>query len=388
MQSESARLAGLQMDCVCGKTHQVPIRHIAVGPNALAQLPDMLAPFAGQPVFLAGDSNTMPLAEAPVLAILEAAGCPVTAHTFTSATHLITNEQLIGSMLIRMPSETKLLLVIGSGTLNDVARAVSARCHLPYIIIGTAPSMDGYASTVSAVVMDGTKRSVPLTVPHGIIADTVMLQTAPAVMFTAGVGDILGKFTALADWNLAARITDEHYCPEIAGMIRDAANRCVADIPRFAQRDAQAVQNMADTLILSGVAISMHGNSRPASGCEHQLAHHWEVELLHPAKEPPLHGNLVGFGTRVACRMYQLAGEDFDLPEAQGLPTPAIIRTQLQVLGNHAEAEVLGITRDMFYDSFFHATASNGRYTLLSWLEEQNALERYATRLTEEFLGA
>ena len=38
-------------------------------------------------------------------------------------------------------------------------------------------------------------------------------------MITAGLGDILGKYTCLLDWKMAHIITGEYYCSHIADMV-------------------------------------------------------------------------------------------------------------------------------------------------------------------------
>jgi glycerol-1-phosphate dehydrogenase [NAD(P)+] len=230
---------------------------------------------------------------------------------------------------------------------------------------------------------------VRLCVPYAILADTALLKTAPQVMLSSGVGDILGKYVAIRDWRLALREQGEYACERIISMVEDAAGRCVAGIPGVVRREAQALLDMADTLIMSGAAIAMHGeSSRPASGCEHQLAHYWEVALLlGGGKESPLHGNLVGLGTQAACRLYQLAGEEFDLALPGALPAAGEIAGYMAQLGDYASLEALGVTRELFYDSFFHATKANGRYTLITYLTEKNRLEHYAALLTGEFFA-
>ena len=376
-------LAGMRMVCDCGRTHEVPIKKIITGKDALGRLPEMLSEFKGAKVVLVGDSNTMPLARKPVIEALNAAGCEVCEHTFTKD-ELLLDEWLIGSMLIHMPSQPGLIVAIGSGTMNDLCRVIGARCGVPYIIIGTAPSMDGYASVTSAVMVDGLKTSVPLSVPYGILTDIDLMLTAPDEMLSAGVGDILGKYVALNDWQLAARETGECFCPYIADMMSDAVGRCVAGIPQIATRDSEMIQALTDTLVMSGVAISMHGQSRPAAGSEHQLAHCWESAGHHIPGGARLHGNYVAFGTEIACRLYELAGEEYDLKFSYRMPAPHEIRDYMKALGGFSTIEALGITRELLWESFMHAT-SNKRFTLIAMLEAHGKLERYAKRIADEY---
>ena len=382
-------LADSQIECACGRMHNVSIKKIVSGNGAVNTLSDIITDFHGKRVFLIGDNNTMPLAAKKVRNLLTQSSCEVTEFTLHSDTHIILDEALIGHLIVNMPPErADLIVTIGSGTLGDLSRVISARCGIPYMIIGTAPSMDGYASAVSPIVMsDGGKRSIPLCPPYAIIADTDLMKTAPDVMFSAGVGDILGKNISLADWRLAHQETGEYYCKYIAELVSTAVERCTTAIPQIAARNPDAIKDMADTLILSGVTICLHGLSRPASGCEHQLGHYWETHLLKSSKETALHGNFVALGTIVACRMYELAHKQCGLALSIPLPPHTKIASFMSQTGDFCSVKSLGITRKMFYESFFHAGKENGRYTLLSWLQEKGYLKQTAKLLTEEFMG-
>ena len=377
-------LANLDVECECGQRHRVPIRHIYAGEGALGQLSKIAEEFGGKNAFLVGDSHTMPLAAEPVRAMLEGAGMAVREYVFSRREHYLTDETAIGEMLVHLPQDTDLIVTIGSGTMNDISRVVSIRCRIPYVIIGTAPSMDGYASSTSAVITGDEKVSVPLGAPYGVIADAKLLVTAPDVMLSAGIGDVLGKHTTLMDWRLASREGKERYCPVIAGLIETACRRCEAGYEAVLSRSPEAVCDMAETLIKAGVAISMFGTSRPASGSEHQLAHCWEVAAIRRSADSGLHGNFVGLGTIAAILLYQEAGKEFGF-ETLGyqLPSAEKIRAILEKAGGYALKEALGVDAAMFRESFTHAARINPRYTILSYLDERGRLEHYADVVTQ-----
>ena len=378
-------LARLDISCACGRRHRVPIQHIRTGAGALNDLPGMVGDFAGKNALLVGDTHTWPLAGERVKALLESAGLAVRPCLFSRRDHYVTDEAAIGELLVRMPQDTDLIVAVGSGTMNDISRAVSTRCGRPYIIVGTAPSMDGYASSTSAVICGDEKLSVPLGSPWGIVMDTDLLVTAPEEMFSAGIGDVLGKHVTLADWRLAAREGREHFCGEISDLIETAVRRCQSGYRDVMARDPAAVADMADTLVMAGVAISMFGTSRPCAGSEHQLAHVWEVAALRRGGPSPLHGNFVGLGTVAALRLYRLAGEDCDLSDlGYDLPDPAVIEAILAEAGGWADRDRLGVDRALFTEAFTHAARVNPRYTLLTFLHEKGQLERYAREVAGE----
>jgi glycerol-1-phosphate dehydrogenase [NAD(P)+] len=382
-----SEMANRSIDCVCGHTHHVPIQSIITGGNALKGFGSMLSAFQGKKVYLVGDENTMALGRDAVRAFLDKAKCEVSEYVFPCETgkHLVTNERLIGGMLLRMAPQTELLIAIGSGTMNDTARVVSTRCNIPYIIVATAPSMDGYASSTSAVVMDGGKKSVMLTVPYGIVGDTDLIKTAPDHMLAAGAGDILGKYVAIRDWKLAQRETGEYYCPYIADLVLSTADGMASCLPRLFDRGEDMLHDMMDSLVMAGIAICMYGTSRPAAGAEHQIAHSWEVADIQAGTNTYLHGNYVGLGALVACRLYELAGQEFDLPGSDCAISSAQMEGYLSYLKGYSSLKTLGISREVFHEGILHAAQPEIRYTLASYLGQRGKIEAYAGRLTEEF---
>ena len=124
--------------------------------------------------------------------------------------------------------KTDLLVAAGSGSINDICRFVSFRMGLPYYIFGTAPSMDGFASNVAAMTTNQMKITYPAQTPERIFLDPDILADAPAVLIQAGFGDILGKFTCLAEWKISSLVTDEYYCPEIASLTAKARDQSVS----------------------------------------------------------------------------------------------------------------------------------------------------------------
>ena len=123
-------------------------------------------------------------------------------------------------------------------------------------------------------------------------------------LIAAGLGDTLGKYTCLLDWKLANMITGEYYCPEVVEMVRTALRTVRAQSEKVQTRDPEAVKAVTEALVLTGIAMSFVGNSRPASGCEHHCAHCWEMKALMEGRTPALHGTQVGVGTILALRLY------------------------------------------------------------------------------------
>ncbi|MEG1427784.1 MAG: sn-glycerol-1-phosphate dehydrogenase, partial [Oscillospiraceae bacterium] len=282
--------------------------------------------------------------------------------------------------LLHMEEDDDFILAVGSGTLNDTARFLSARLHIPYGIVCTAPSMDGYASTVSPMIIDRTKITLPGVFPKVIIADTALMKNAPMEMLHAGYGDVLGKFTALADWNLAKEQHGEYFCGESAALMNKALKRCTDHAAKLQERDEAAVESVTQGLLFAGIAMGLVGNSRPASGAEHHMAHFWEIALLQANLPHPLHGNCVGAAAVVSASIYEF------FPELSHLaPNTSAIREFLHLAGCAVNPRELGISRELFHHSVLHAMEIRDRYTILRYGAERNRLPEIARVLTARF---
>ena len=377
--------AGMEYSCACGKSHKVDIQAIRVGSGVIQELPGILRDLGASHVFLVADNYTYEAAGRQVEQLLDQAGLAYHKRVFQTETPLVPNEYALGSVLAAMTSQDDMLLAVGSGTLNDVTKYVSARTGIPYVIAATAPSMDGYASTVAPTILDGFKTTLPAVYPAAIVADVDILKDAPMPMLTAGFGDIIGKFTSLADWRLSHQLNGEYYCPEVAGVIEAAVETCAANAQALAQREPQAIQAVTEALILSGLAMGMVGVSRPASGAEHQMAHYWEMDALRRGEEHPLHGNAVGVGTVLAASLYEMAAEY--LPQGFAAPDKGQILACLQAAGSCADPKELGIRRELCLESLLHAMELRDRFTVQKLLEQKGKLSLCAQELVERYYG-
>lgn len=377
--------AGMEYSCACGKSHKVDIQAIRVGSGVIQELPGILRDLGASHIFLVADNYTYEAAGRQVEQLLDQAGLAYHKRVFQTETPLVPNEYALGSVLAAMTSQDDMLLAVGSGTLNDVTKYVSARTGVPYVIAATAPSMDGYASTVAPTILDGFKTTLPAVYPAAIVADVDILKDAPMPMLTAGFGDIIGKFTSLADWRLSHQLNGEYYCPEVAGVIEAAVETCAANAQALAQREPQAIQAVTEALILSGLAMGMVGVSRPASGAEHQMAHYWEMDALRRGEEHPLHGNAVGVGTVLAASLYEMAAEY--LPQGFTAPDKGQILACLQAAGSCADPKELGIRRELCLESLLHAMELRDRFTVQKLLEQKGKLSLCAQELVARYYG-
>lgn len=307
------QMTGLNYTCLCGKNHSVGIETIKVGDGVITQLPTVIKNYKGKNVFIIEDTHTYEVAGKKVKNLLKDK-FKVTKYVFKDE-HLHPNEMTLGRLLLKIPGDTDLIIAVGSGTINDISRFLSSKLGIPYVIVGTAPSMDGFASVVSPLVCDGVKVTYDGVYPLAIVCDIDIMKRAPMQMLQAGLGDILGKYTALADWHVANIINGEYFCPEVEKLVLSTLKKCEEVASGVTNRDAKTVESITEALILSGIAIGMVGASRPASGGEHYISHCYEMMFMNSGDNTKwLHGNTVGVGVGIVAYAYKYA-KDLDINE-------------------------------------------------------------------------
>ena len=295
-----------EFTCNCGREHRVDIDNIVIEKEAIVFLPSLINQYNYKKIFIVADANTYKVAGEITETALQGNGFDLKKYIFEDEEHLIPDEKAIGKLLIQITSDTDLILAIGSGTLNDLSRYLSYKLSIPYFIVVTAPSMDGYASTISSLIVNDLKTTYKAISPKAIIADINIVKNAPMEMITAGLGDMLGKYTSLCDWELGRIINGEYYCETVVNIIRSSIQKCVSSIDGIKNRDNFAIKNLMEGLVLSGIAMSFVGNSRPAAGSEHHLSHFWEMMYLLKGKKAILHGTKVGITTLIITKLYEL----------------------------------------------------------------------------------
>lgn len=309
---------GREFDCPCGRKHSTPIESVVIEKGAIAKIPDVLGSFNYKKVFLIADQNTYAAAGEKVAELLIGTAFTVYKHIYKRETDLVPDERAVGELMISFEKDTDVILAVGSGVINDLSKYISYKLSIPYVVCATASSMDGYASDVAAFIFDNMKITLPAAMPKAIIADTDVLKNAPSAMLTAGFGDILGKYSAINDWKLGHTINGEYYCEMVAEMIGYSIKKCTESPEGLVKRADKSVESLMEALVISGIAMSFTGNSRPASGAEHHLSHFWEMMYLFQGREEVLHGVKVGIGTAAINWLRKRLADyrpDFDLLE-------------------------------------------------------------------------
>ena len=426
--------------CKCGREHKVDLKSVVVKENAIDELPKIMEKSNYKKAFLVADKNTYQAAGRKVEKVLRDANLSYTTMIYKEDL-LIPDEKSVGSLTMAYDNTCDILIAIGSGTINDIVKFFSFKMNLSYYSIGTAPSMDGFISTAAAMTTNNLKTTYISHVPGVFIGDLDVFSKAPMSMIAAGFGDIMGKYTCLQDWKMSSIVNDEFYCDYIADLVLNAVDTTRESFHGLLQRDKGAIKKLTHGLLLSGIAMSFVGNSRPASGSEHHMSHFFEMLYQYEKKEPILHGTKVGMTTILSLKLYELLKEEeidfeevfksydhkeneweseiksiykgawegiIDLEKKSGknsykkwekrvdstknkideikklcknLPSSKEIESLIKALEGPTDPSDLGIDKEAVFHAIVHAKEIRDRYTILQLLWDLGLLEKYANKL-------
>ena len=207
-------------------------------------------------------------------------------------------------------AEADALVAVGSGTINDLCKYAAFLDRKPYVVFGTAPSMNGYTSVSAAITEHGHKKSLPAAAPVGVFLDLAVLAAAPPRMIRSGLGDSICRPTAQADWLLAHLLLGQSYRRAPFLLLEADEAALLAKAGALLAGDTGAMELLARTLVLSGFGMTICGGSYPASQGEHLISHYIDM-LGDPAWVPSFHGEHIAVTALTMARLQEamLAGE-------------------------------------------------------------------------------
>ncbi len=282
-------------NCPCGRKHSLSSDLIVSEAGATEKLIGFVRSHLDDTsrVMIIADENTETYAR-PLVTDL---GCMI--YVLPKNAHA--NEIYTGKLteyIRALPSLPSLFIACGSGSVHDITRFCAFDAGIQFVSYPTAASVDGFVSGVAAMTMYGQKLTYPSASPIALFADPDVYSTAPKRLTASGVGDVIGKITALYDWSTANLLTGEALCPEIYDLMKEALD-AVIDAAKSGEDGRKFSEMVMNGLILSGIAMQLQGNSRPASGAEHHMSHFWEMHVINDETDA-LHGEKVGVGTVLA----------------------------------------------------------------------------------------
>ena len=286
--------------------------------------------FGERAAVVVADGNTWEAAGARVADLVAQAGrSSVEPYVFPGHPVLYASYDNVGPLVESLRTHDAVPVAVGAGTLNDIVKRAAHEAERPYMAVATAASMDGYSSFGASLAKDGHKQTVSCPAPRAVVADLDVLVAAPSPMTAYGYGDLLGKVPAGADWIIADALGVEAVDASVWSLVQGPLRASIGRPSQLRAGDVEAIGDLVEGLIMSGLAMQAHASSRPASGAEHQFSHLWEMEGLGRDDDPPLsHGFKVGLGSIAIAALYErllardLAAIDIDAVCGQW-PSPA-----------------------------------------------------------------
>ena len=348
--------------CDCGKVHEQGVKKVVIESGAIRRLPEMLREIGAEKPFLLSGHDTFAAAGKAVCDALAAEEIPYSQYVFP-VSPVKPTEYTVGSALMHFDYSCDAIVGIGSGVINDTGKMLARATGMKYIIVATAPSMDGFVSATSSMDRDGLRVSLNSTAAWGVIGDLDILCNAPMHMLLSGVGDMLAKITSIAEWEIAALLVQEYYCPVIAALVKKALARVTDNTDGLLRREPEAVRAVMEGLVIAGIAMNYAGMSRPASGTEHYFSHIWDMRsLAFEEARAELHGIQAGIGTLYTLKVFDLIRNGTIKPDAaraekyvRGFDKESWNAQLRSFVGPGAEAMIAGEEKEHKYDLKKHA---------------------------------
>ena len=263
--------------CSCGREHPLETKMVAVEYGALNNFDEYMdrCGLTGRRTVLY-DTNTYNLpgmvhVRADKEIVLEAKG-------------LHSEKGLIEAVIPQL-DDPDVIITVGSGTLMDFARYPAFKLGKPFVAIPTLASSDGFTANICSVVIDGHKRSIPMSAPALVVADLNIIS--------------------LADWKIARLVAGEYYCERVAALAQEALDMMTSCADTLRRGGAPDFEAMTMAQMLSGLTMQLLGNSRAASGAEHLIAHLVEMKPPRFENAHGIHGECVGVGTVLCAAEYR-----------------------------------------------------------------------------------
>jgi len=323
---------------------QLP-REVIIGNDVLNRITDVAKRLnlTGTALIISG-TKSYEVAGKKVYNILEQTG--MEPHGLLVETTTLKDITLIEEQLTKL--NPKILFGVGGGTIIDATKISSNKQKIPFISIPTTVSHDGIASPLASIKTTNKPYSLLTQAPLAIIADTDIISQAPWRSVISGCGDIIAKFTAVKDWELAHIDKKEYYGDYAASLALMSAKLITENVSSIQPENISGLRILLEALISCGVAMSIAGSSRPCSGSEHLFSHALDMVTSNRA----MHGEQVGIGSILTAYLHGIDWKQ--------------IKNTLKQIGAPTTAKELGVKdEDIIKALEIAPTIRPERYTIL-----------------------
>lgn len=360
--------------CDCGNPHHaITIERMVASEHAWDELAAFVYEKAWSHLLVVADTNTERVGFLPLREALSKIGVDVSLVSLQADEQgdVLAEERSVVQVLLHQEETVDALIALGTGTIHDVTRFCAAKTKVPFISVPTAPSVDGFTSKGAPLIVRGKKITYQLVSPIAVFVPSHVIRQAPDALIAAGVGDMLGKYTSLLDWRFGAFDGGEPFCPVAVSLTEQALRACVDALPAIYEREADGLDQLMESLLLSGVAMLIFGHSHPASGGEHHLSHYWEMDFIANHRPAVLHGTKVAVATMELIDSYKTTTFEWsDAPDAlqawvEQMPTRQELEHIFAALQAPLRPNEIGISPLLLASSKREAYRVRERHTLL-----------------------
>ena len=289
--------------CTCGQTHPTVGIKYYTGNDALDMLSeDCRKGFPTGKILVVDDENTRKAAGENVTARLEDQAIR---HQILTLPGRVTASDARAEQVFHATQNHALVVAVGAGTINDLCKYAAGKRQIPYWVVPTAPSMNGYTSSIAAIKVKGVKRTLPAPPPQFIYAVPEVLRKAPLTLRQAGYGDLLAKSVSDIDWQIESLLFSDTYCPLSNAIVAEAEGRFIDQPEEILDGHPRTTLDLFNGLLVSGAAMSLAGSSAPASGGEHLFSHFLDMREMMTGRLPELHGLQVAAGIILSAACYE-----------------------------------------------------------------------------------
>jgi glycerol-1-phosphate dehydrogenase [NAD(P)+] len=307
----STALANSVFHCPdCGRDHKIPYQKIMIGAGIRRQVPEIIREALGKAPALVGlvfDRAIEDMIQTEFIRPFKSAGLNILPIPLGEAETWLDSTREIGDEAARqVPAEVDILVAAGSGVICDLTKWIATQTQKPYILCGTAPSMNGYTSITAVIAEHDIKLTKYVNIPYAVILDTELIAKAPTQMIHAGYGDLTARAICNADWKLSEFLHGSYFCPLPFEMTRASEASYLAASEGIARAEPQSIIELTEAIAISGLSMSiLDGETSPSSGGEHVISHYWDL-ISHLEGAPRnFHGAQVGIGTLMMLAAYQ-----------------------------------------------------------------------------------
>ncbi|GGM05183.1 iron-containing alcohol dehydrogenase [Nakamurella endophytica] len=232
---------------------------------------------------------------------------------------------------------------VGGGTITDIGKLASRDAGgVPFVVVQTAASVDGFTDDVSVVLRSGVKRTIPSRWPDVVISDVGTIAQAPPAMNRAGYGEINSMFTAPADWRLANLLgIDPSFHPAPIRLL-EAVGEGIEEWSAGLGTDPSATERLTRALAMRGIVTGVSGSTASLSGVEHLVSHMFDLWNGQRRQPIGLHGAQVGVASVAAAAAWELlferaASAGAALPDLLRVPDPDRLRDRVRLAFDPAD---------------------------------------------------